>query len=259
MRGLLPALAGIALTAATAAGQLSPVKAGVYRWASPAPASAARGRVERVVLTGSTLDLEALDVRAITVPPGATPDTAAGHDSLECFVLVKDGRLMASLGGVTRTLGAGGAALVLPGDRLMLTNIGGVPATYYRFAYRSRAPMDMERGRRAGGSFMLDYTELTEKPTAVGFRRDVVNRPTAMFRRFESHWSSVKAGVRNHATHTHRADEFMMMTGGNVQLLIGTEEPPATLGDVVFLGSMLPHSLLSKGAGPAQYLVIQGE
>jgi (S)-ureidoglycine aminohydrolase len=119
--------------------------------------------------------------------------------------------------------------------------------------------MDMERGRRAGGSFMLDYTELTERPTAVGFRRDVVNRPTAMFRRFESHWSSVKAGVRNHATHTHRADEFMMVTKGNLQMLIGTEEPPATLGDVVFLGSMLPHSLLSKGAGPAQYLVIQGE
>jgi (S)-ureidoglycine aminohydrolase len=259
MRGLLPALAGIALTAASAAGQLAPVKAGVYRWAGVAPASASSGRVERLVMSGSTLDLDELDVRAITVPPSATPETAAGHDSLECFVLVKEGRVMASLGGVTRVLGAGGAALVLPGDRLLLTNIGGVPATYYRFTYRSRAPMDMERGRRAGGSFMLDYTELTEKPTAVGFRRDVVNRPTAMFKRFESHWSSVKEGVRNHATHTHRADEFMMMTKGNVQLLIGTQEPPATLGDVVFLGSMLPHSLLSKGAGPAQYLVIQGE
>ena len=259
MRGLLPALAGIVLTAATAAGQLAPVKAGVYRWAGLAAANAGGGRVERLLITGSTLDLDALDVRAITMLPSASPDTAAGHDSLECFVLVKEGKLMASLGGVTRVLGAGGAALVLPGDRMVVTNVGGTPATYYRFTYRSKAPMDMERGRRAGGSFMLDYTELTEKPTAVGFRRDVVNRPTAMFRRFESHWSSVKEGVRNHATHTHRADEFMMMTKGNVQMLIGTGEPPATLGDVVFLGSMLPHSLLSKGAGPAQYLVIQGE
>ena len=119
--------------------------------------------------------------------------------------------------------------------------------------------MDMERGRRAGRSFMLDYTELTKRPTTVEFRRNVVNRPTAMFRRFESHWSSVKEGVRNHATHTHRADEFMMVTKGDLRMLIGTEEPPATLGDVVFLGSMLPHSLLSKGAGPSQYLVIQGE
>jgi hypothetical protein len=44
-----------------------------------------------------------------------------------------------------------------------------------------------------------------------------------------------------------------------LMMLIGTEQPPATMGDVVFLGSMIPHSLLSKGAGPAQYLVIQGE
>lgn len=259
MNRLLPALAGIAFTAATASAQLAPVKAGVLHWAGLAPADAGGGRVERLVLSGSTLDLDALEVRAITIPFREAPDTAVADDSLESFVLLKEGKVMASLNGVIRTLGPGGIALVLPGDRLVVTNTGGVPATYYRFSYRSRQPMNLERGRQAGGSFMLDYTELTEKPTAVGFRRDVLNRPTAMFRRFESHWSSVKEGVRNHATHTHRADEFMMMTRGNVQMLIGKAEPPATLGDVVFLGSMIPHSLLSKGPGPAQYLVIQGE
>jgi hypothetical protein len=44
-----------------------------------------------------------------------------------------------------------------------------------------------------------------------------------------------------------------------VAVLIGTAEPPATASDIVFLGSMIPHSLASKGPGPAQYLVIQGE
>jgi (S)-ureidoglycine aminohydrolase len=259
MRRLLSALAGITMSTASAAAQAAPVKAGVYHWTGLTPVNAGAGPVERVVLSGSTLDLDMLEVSAITMPSSAAADTAVAHDSLESFVLVKEGKLMASLSGVTRTLGAGGVALVLPGDRLMLTNVGGAPATYYRFTYRSRAPMNLVRGRQAGGSCMLDFTELTEKPTAVGFRRDVLNRPTAMFRRFESHWSSVKEGVRNHATHTHRADEFMMMTRGNVEMLIDTAHPPATLGDVVFLGSMLPHSLLSKGAGPAQYLVIQGE
>ena len=259
MRRLLLAMAAIALFTSHAWAQNAPVKAGVYRWATLRPTDAGGGRSERLVLSGSTLDLEMLEVRAVTLPSRATGDTAVAGDSIESFLLVKEGRLQATLGGVIRALGAGGVALVLPGDRLVMSNVGGTPATYYLFTYRSRAPMNLNRGRQAGGSFMLDYTELTEKPTAVGFRRDVVNRPTAMFRRFESHWSSVKAGVRNHATHTHRADEFMMMTKGNVQLLIGTQEPPATTGDVVFLGSMLPHSLLSKGTGPAQYLVIQGE
>lgn len=259
MRRMLHVLGAIALFATTARGQSDPVKAGVYHWADLRPATAGGGRVERLVLTGSTLDLESLDVRAITIPASASADTVTASDSLERFLLMKEGRVWATLSGVSRALGAGGAALTLPGDQLVLSNTGGAPATYYLFTYKSKAPMDMNRARQAGGSFMLDYGDLTEKPTTVGFRRDVVNRPTAMFRRFESHWSSVKEGVRNHATHTHRADEFMMMTKGNVQVLIGTTEPPATLGDVVFLGSMLPHSLVSKGAGPAQYLVIQGE
>ena len=259
MRSLRFAIAAIALASPSMSAQVAPVKAGVYRWADLRQTDVRGARSERVVLTGSTLDLDLLEVRAITIPSTASADTAVAYDSLESFVLVKDGKLQASLGGVIRSLGAGGIALVLPGDRLVLSNVGGTPVTYYLFSYRSKAPMNLERGRQAGGSFMLDYTELTEKPTAVGFRRDVVNRPTAMFRRFESHWSSVKQGVRNHATHTHRADEIMMMTKGNVQLLIGTAEPPATIGDVVFLGSMLPHSLLSKGEGHAQYLVIQGE
>ena len=259
MSELLLALVAAALLASSAPAQLAPVKAGVYHWADMKPVDAGGGRAERLVLVGSTLDLDTLEVRAITIPTTASADTLAAQDSLESFLLVKEGKLAATLNGVSRSLGAGGIALALPGDRLVMSNTAGAPSTYYLFTYRSKAPMNLERGRQAGGSFMLDYTELSERPTAVGFRRDVLNRPTAMFRRFESHWSSVKAGVRNHGTHTHRADEFMMMTKGNTQMLIGTAEPPATGGDVVFLGSMLPHSLLSKGEGPAQYLVIQGE
>ena len=122
MKGLLSALAAIMSTGATAVAQLAPVKAGVYHWAAMAPADAGGGRVERLVIRGSTLDLDALEVRATTIPARPTPDTAAANDSLESFVLVKEGKVMASLNGVIRTLGPGGVALVLPGDRLLLTN-----------------------------------------------------------------------------------------------------------------------------------------
>ncbi|MBW8768167.1 MAG: cupin [Gemmatimonadetes bacterium] len=174
-------------------------------------------------------------------------------------MMVKEGKLWVTLNGVSRALGAGSVALALPGDQIIKSNIGGTPATYYLFTYRSKAPMDLNRGKQAGGSFMVDLDEQGEKTTGSGVQRPMLNRPTAMFKRFESHWSSVNEGLRNHQTHTHRADEFMMMTRGNVALLLGAAEPPATASDVVFLGSMVPHSLASKGPGPAQYLVIQGE
>jgi len=251
---------GLAIgVASSARAQLSPVKAGVYPWASVRGVEIGRGRVERVILVGSTLDLDSLEVRAVTLPPAARPDSGAAHDSLETFMMVKEGKLWVTLNGVSQALGPGSVALALPGDRIIKSTMGETPATYYLFTYRSKAPMDLNRGRQAGGSFMVDFGEQSEKSTASGVQRAMLNRPTAMFKRFESHWSSVNEGLRNHQTHTHRADEFMMMTRGNVAVLIGNSEPPATASDVVFLGSMIPHSLASKGPGPAQYLVIQGE
>ncbi|HEX7941042.1 MAG TPA: hypothetical protein VF488_04525 [Gemmatimonadaceae bacterium] len=252
--------AGLMLCAFSSAhAQLAPVKAGVFPWAAVNGVEIGRGRVERVILVGSTLDLDSLEVRAVTLPAGAGPDSSAAHDSLETFMMVKEGKLWVTLNGVSRALGAGSVALALPGDRIVKSPMGGAPATYYLFTYRSKAPMDLNRGKQAGGSFTVDFDEQSEKTTASGVQRPMLNRPTAMFKRFESHWSSVNEGLRNHQTHTHRADEFMMMTRGNVAVLIGTAEPPATGSDIVFLGSMIPHSLASKGPGPAQYLVIQGE
>jgi len=259
MKRLVLVLSMIVGAAPLARAQVAPVKAGVYPWAQLRAVDVGRGRVERVILVGSTLDLDSLEVRAVTLPASAGPDSGSAHEQLETFMMVKEGKFWVTLNGVSRALGAGSVALALPGDRIIVSNIGGTPATYYLFTYRSRAPMDLTRGKQAGGSFMVDFSEQGEKPTVSGVRRDVLNRPTAMFKRFESHWSSVNEGLRNHQTHTHRADEFMMMTSGNVKLLIGAAEPPATASDLVFLGSMIPHSLASKGPGPAQYLVIQGE
>lgn len=259
MKRLLVAVGLVLCAVSPSRAQIAPVKAGVFAWAAARAVDVGRGRVERVILVGSTLDLDSLEVRAVTLPATAGPDTSSAHDSLETFMMVKEGKLWVTLNGVSRALGAGSVALALPGDRIVASNIGGTPASYYRFTYRSRAPMDLNRGKQAGGSFMVNFDEQSEKLTGSGVQRPMLNRPTAMFKRFESHWSSVNEGLRNHQTHTHRADEFMMMTRGNVAVLIGTTEPPATASDIVFLGSMIPHSLASKGPGPAQYLVIQGE
>jgi (S)-ureidoglycine aminohydrolase len=237
---------------------LPPVKATAYRWKDAKPV-ATGGHVERHILTGSTLDLDSLDIRAITLPPNGSAESDGTHDDTELFLMVKEGALWVTIGGNSQRLGEGSVAVALPGDRETILNQGTTPATYYLFAYRSRAPMDLARGKAAGGSFMVSFAELGERATASGTRRDVFNRPSAMFKRFEAHVSSVNEGLRNHATHTHRADEVMMLTKGEVEMLIGDTHPRAAASDIVFLGSMIPHSLGNVGKGPTQYLVIQGE
>ncbi|MDB4883879.1 MAG: cupin [Gemmatimonadetes bacterium] len=255
MKRLLFALAAIVPLASA---PIAPIKAGAYHWAELKSVGRV-GRVERAVMSGSTLDLDTLDIRAITLPVGGAAESEGTHDDTELFLMVKEGDLWVTINGASQKLGAGSVALALPGDRESLSNKGATPATYYLFTYRSRAPMDLARGKQAGGSFMVDANDLRERPTASGTRRDVLNRPTAMWKRFEAHVSSVNEGLQNHATHTHRADEIMMLTRGDVMVLIGDRRAPATASDVVFLGSMIPHSLNNTGKGPTQYLVIQGE
>jgi (S)-ureidoglycine aminohydrolase len=237
---------------------LPQVRATAYRWKDAKP-TAMGGHIERHILTGSTLDLDSLEIRAITLAPNVTAESEGTHDDTELFLMVKEGVLWVTIGGNSQRLGEGSVAVALPGDRETILNQGTTPATYYLFTYRSRAPMDLARGKAAGGSFMVSYAELAERATASGTRRDVLNRPTAMFKRFEAHVSSVKEGMRNHATHSHRAEEIMMLTKGEVEMLIGDTHPRAATSDIVFLGSMIPHSLGNVGKGPTQYLVIQGE
>ena len=237
---------------------LAPVKATTYRWRDAKPMSIG-GHTERHILTGSTLDLDSLEIRAITLPPNGTLESEGTHDDTELFLMVKEGALWVTIGGNSQRLGAGSVAVALPGDPETVLNQGTTPATYYLFTYRSRAPIDLTRAKAAGGSFMVSFNELAERETASGTRRDVFNRPTAMFKRFEAHVSSVKEGLRNHATHSHRADEIMMLTKGDVEMLIGSTHPLASESDIVFLGSMIPHSLGNIGKGSTQYLVIQGE
>ena len=258
------ALAMLAASARLAGAQqqsstgLPAVKATAYRWSDAKPV-ATGGHIERHILTGSTLDLDSLDVRAITLAPNASVESEGTHDDTELFLMVKEGALWVTIGGNSQRLGAGSVAVALPGDRETVLNQGTMPATYYLFTYRSRAPIDLARGKAAGGSFMVSFAELPERATGSGTRRDVLNRPTAMFKRFEAHVSSVNEGLRNHATHSHRADEVMMLTKGEVEMLIGDAHPRAAASDIVFLGSMIPHSLGNVGKGPTQYLVIQGE
>jgi hypothetical protein len=71
---LVLALASVAAPAAPA--QMSPVKAGVYHWADVRAIEEGGGRAERLLFAGSTLDLDSLDVRAVTLAR-ARPPTAA--------------------------------------------------------------------------------------------------------------------------------------------------------------------------------------
>lgn len=237
-------------------GRPETLPAGVYRW-DALPVEARETGERRAILEGSTTDLDTLLIHATTLLPGRSPHPAHVHADLEELVIVRDGRLGVTIGGVRTVLGPGSVAVAQPGEAHGFENAGDAPVTYYVFRYRARVPVDTARGRAAGAAFTVDWDDVAFTPTATGGRRQHFDRPTAMFERFEMHVSTLNEGLTNHAVHTHRAEEIVLILRGEVEMQIGDRRERAAPGDLVFLASEVPHALDNVGSGPAEYFAFQ--
>lgn len=207
----------------------------------------------------STTDLARLDVHVATIVARHALHQSRFHADREELVIVTRGRVRVTIGGRAHDVGPGSVAVLLPGDDHRIENAGAETVTCYVFRYRAKAPADSARGHAAGGSFVVDWDTVTVQPTDVGARRNMFDRATTMYARFEMHVSTLNAGLTNHAAHTHRAEEFVLMLQGDVRMLIGTEREDAHPGDLIFLASQVPHSLDNVGSSAAQYFAFQGQ
>jgi (S)-ureidoglycine aminohydrolase len=144
----------------------------------------------------------------------------------------------------------------MPHDEHGIENAGNTQATYYILKYKGKQP-NPERGKQAGGSFMLDWKDLKTTKTGKGYRRDFFNRPTSQLAQFEMHTTALNADSASHAPHTHVQEEIILIIRGNVTMHIDGKLYPASAGDVVFLPSMIPHALLNTGKEQCEYFAFQ--
>ena len=214
-------------------------------------------KVTRPISTGSTTHLEHFEIHATTVDPQKMPHASHTHDDLEEIIIITEGEIEVTIGKEKKVLGPHSMALILPGDEHGFRNTGNVPATYYIIKYRSKAPMDSNRGQEAGGSFMVDFEDLAFKPHNNGGRRDYFNRPTAMCESFEMHVTDLKAGVESHPPHTHIVEEIVLITAGDVSVHIDGKNVETKSGDLVFLDSNVPHSAANIGTIVSRYFAFQ--
>ena len=117
--------------------------------------------------------------------------------------------------------------------------------------------MDIDRAKRAGGSFMLDWNELPTSNTGKGYRRDFFNRPTSQLVQFEMHTTALNANEESHAPHTHVQEEIILILKGNVEMYIDGDRYKASAGDLVFLPSRIPHALTNIGEEQCEYFAFQ--
>jgi (S)-ureidoglycine aminohydrolase len=175
----------------------------------------------------------------------------------ERFIIVKKGPLKFTTNGETKTMDRGSVVVVLPGDKLEITNTGNETGEYYLMLYYPKSPVDMERGKTAGPSFMMDWKDMVFKPHDKGGVRQLFDRKTAMFNRFDIHVTQLNEGNNSHPPHQHKNEEIILMLEGNAEMQIGTTHQKANPGDVVFLTSNILHNLTNIGKNACLYFAIQ--
>ena len=228
---------------------------GVYHWKTLEPIKEDT-RVRRQVLEGKTFALSYFEIHASTLEPAKAPHPPHVHDDMEELMIVKEGQVKITIAGKSKILGPGSIAFAMPGDEHGIENAGNTQATYLILKYKARKP-DNERGKQAGGSFMIDWNDLQTKNTGKGYRRDFFNRATSQLAQFEMHTTALNADSASHPPHTHVQEEIIFIIRGNVTMHIDGKLYPAATGDLVFLPSLIPHALLNTGKEQCEYFAFQ--
>lgn len=246
-------LTAFAITyASTTFAQKDTLKPKVYHWAQlNMQKDSSRNRAQ--VLDAGTYDLDNLEIHVSTLDPGKAPHPPHTHADTEELVIIKQGTLKVTIKGQSRLLGPGSIAFAMPGDEHGFENGGKTKAAYYVIKFKSKSPMDIDRAKNAGGSFMIDWNDLKMEKTPKGERRNVFERPTSQFARFEMHVTSLNAGEVSHAPHQHIQEEIILVRKGHAQMQVGNNFYPFNPGDLVFLNSGVLHALKNTGTGPCEY------
>jgi len=181
------------------------------------------------------------------------------HPDFEEIVFVKEGKLEITLNKEKKVMGPGSVALIMPGDEPGIVNVGKSQATYYKIKYKSKKPLDAERGKNAGGSVLLDWDSIQFQPHDKGGIRRFFDRKSAMSERIEMHATTLNPGIKSHEPHTHVPAEIVIMMDGTTEMEIGGKTYKGKTGDIYFLGSNIPHAIRNTGDKSCMYLAFQWE
>lgn len=232
------------------------VKSGVYALNKIQPKKG-KTSTSQQIFKGKSLDLAYFEMHATTLEPGQAPHATHTHGDTEEVIIVKQGIVKMTINGHSTTIGPSSVAVIMPGDEHGIENAGNEKATYYIVKMKSQYATNRGRATKAGGSFIVDWDTVTVEKTDKGQHRDIFDRPTSQFARFDVHATTLNPGQNSHLPHTHRSEEMIVMIKGKVQMNIGNKFYKAAAGDVIFLESEIPHALNNTGNTACEYFAFQ--
>lgn len=230
------------------------VKSGLYKWPE-----LNNNSEEKLIIEGETIDLAQLQIFAQMLEPKESTFQKVNYSKNETLIILKNGKSKIQFGDKEKILSPGSIAIIYPNEKYKIENVGEDNVEYYLFKYSSKAPVDHERGKEAGGSFIVDWDTLKFLPHDKGGVRQYCERATAMLKNFSMHVTTLNPGIKSHEPHTHKSDEMVIMISGNTNMEIGENHFTAREGDVYFLGADIPHAISNTGNESCMYYAFHFE
>lgn len=209
----------------------------------------------RTLFSGETMHLSDITFDVARINKSDGPKDLFNQQQ-EQILIVKDGELNISLAGKTETIGEKSVIFLLPGEKASISSKS-AESHYYIMSYEAHEKTDLNRGKRDGGSFIIDFNKLDYNEHDRGGIRNYFHRSTAMCGYYEMHMTNLNAGIKSHEPHVHGATELVIITEGETEMEIGNEIYNAKKGDVYFLASNVPHAIKNTGNKQCQYFAFQ--
>lgn len=216
-----------------------------YSWKEP-PGQKHKNIFPVVVFEGKVHDMEWLQMGAAVIIPLSEKNDMEVPVNEEHLLIIKSGSMTLIIKNSTYTIGAGSIALLMPGETYSIQSKDNDSCRYYVMKYRSKLPVNTERGKTSGGSLIKNWNIIQFKPHDKGGRRDFFERPTAMCKRFEMHVTILKEGLKSHDAHRHRAEEIVLIIDGKTEMQIGDKFYKGDSGDVYYLGTGVLHRIRNE-------------
>lgn len=234
-----------------------PISSRVYDWKQPAKTN--KGISSSVLFEGSAFDMEWLQMNANALAGSSGKTEVRVPKNEEHLYIIKKGTLEVLAGDSSYSLKPGSVVVIMPGKTFFLQNTQNSSCEYYVMKYRSKLPIDNERGKNAGGTIVKDWNQIAFKPHDKGGIRNYFEKATAMMKRLEIHVTTLNAGLKSHDPHTHRAEEIVLMIEGNTEMQIGEKFYKGKEGSIFYLGSNVLHAIRNEDTKPCTYFAIQFE
>ncbi len=236
--------------------QTDSVLSGTYNWNNASFKN--HGISSTIILEGMVHDFEWMQITANNLTPSSLGIKQIVPADQEHLLIIKSGTLQLKFADSSFMLTPGSVAVLMPGERVLINSEN--PCSFYWFRYRSKAPMDLERGKKNGGSFVSIWETIPFVTNNIGGgRRDFFNKPTAMQKRFEMHVTTLKEGIKSHEPHTHRAEEIVLIIEGETEMQLGDKIVSTIPGGFYYLGSNVSHAIKNTGTKPSTYFAFQFE